>query len=178
MKYLIKRSKRKTIVITVNRDLTVIVKAPLNQSDEYIDKLVMKNSAWIEKQQNIHRQNACHSPPLTSEDIENLKIKAKSVMIQKTIKWSKIMNVEPLSIKITSAKTRWGSCSGRNAICYSYRCMLLSDKRQDYIVIHELSHIKCKNHGKDFYKEIEKYMPDYKSIETEIKRFSNFDLYS
>ena len=55
--------------------------------------------------------------------------------------------------------------------------MLLSERAQDYVVIHELSHIRHKNHSKQFYNEVAKYMPDYQSVQKEIKEFSNFDLY-
>ena len=177
MEYTIKRSKRKTIAISVEKDGTVIVKAPLKRSKKYIESLVVKYSDWIEEKKAEHIKNARSGEALSEEDIKNLKKKAKEVMSQKTKYWADIMEVEPSGVKITSATTRWGSCSYRNSICYSYRTMLLSDRAQDYVVIHELSHIRHKNHSKQFYNEVSKYMPDYQSVQKEIKEFSNFDLY-
>lgn len=72
------------------------------------------------------------------------------------------MDLYPKSIKITSAKTRFGSCSGDNRLCFSYLLMLYPKEAVDYVIVHELAHIKEHNHSKRFYKLIEKYMPDYK----------------
>ena len=75
------------------------------------------------------------------------------------------MGLEPTGVKITSAKKRFGSCSAKNSICYSWRLMLYSKEAIDYVVVHELAHIAHKNHGPQFYALIEKYLPDYKERE-------------
>ena len=120
MDYIIKRSKRKTIAITVEKDGTVVVKAPLKRSKKYIESLLVKYSRWIEEKKAEHIKNAQSGKPLTEEDIKNLKKKAKEVLFQKTKYWAEIMGIEPTGLKITSATTRWGSCSYKNSICYSY----------------------------------------------------------
>lgn len=163
--------------LTVLKDGTVQVKAPLKRSKKFIDAFVERNSRWIEQQRRKHSENASQGKPLTDEEIKRLKKKAKAVLSEKTEYYAKVMGVEYSGVKITSAKTRWGSCSGQNSICYSYRTMLLDDDLQDYIVVHELSHIRQKNHSKAFYKEIEKVLPDYRQRQERIKNFSNFDLY-
>ena len=72
------------------------------------------------------------------------------------------MGLEPTGIKITSAQKRFGSCNGKNSICYSWRLMLYPPEAIDYVVVHELAHIVHKNHGAKFYKLVAKYLPDYK----------------
>ncbi|MEG1614194.1 MAG: M48 family metallopeptidase, partial [Oscillospiraceae bacterium] len=68
----------------------------------------------------------------------------------------------PTAVKITSAEKRFGSCSGKNSLCFSYRLMQYPQDAIDYVIVHELAHIKHKNHSKNFYELIEQYMPDYK----------------
>lgn len=177
MKYTLQRSRRKTVSISVGRSCEVIVKAPLKAPKAYIDGLVEKNRAWIEKMQARHQSNARQGRPLTEEEISALKKRAEEVMTRKTHYYEQLMGVRATGIKITSAKGRWGSCSYKNSICYSYRTQLLPDRRQDYIAVHELAHIIHKNHSPAFYKEIEKILPDYKQIIKSVKSFSNFDLY-
>ena len=80
------------------------------------------------------------------------------------------MQAEPEGIKITSAKTRWGSCIAKNSLCFSWRLMLLPDDIIDYIVVHELAHIRVKNHQKQFYDEVRRYMPDYRERELRLKK--------
>ena len=72
------------------------------------------------------------------------------------------MGVKASYIKITSAKTRFGSCNPQNGICFSWRLMLYDRRAVEYVVVHELAHIKQKNHSAAFYAEINKVMPDYK----------------
>ena len=175
--YKIIRSKRKSVSMTVLKDGTVQVKAPVRRSKKFIDTFVRKNSDWIEAQRKKHAQNARQGRALTDDEIALLKLKAKEVMRQKTHFYEGIIGVECTGVKITSARTRWGSCSARNSVCYSYRTMLLEDDLQDYIVVHELCHIKQKNHSPAFYKEIEKVLPDYKLRQQRLKNFSNSDLY-
>ena len=91
-----------------------------------------------------------------------LKLKAKEIIPQKVEHFAKIMNLKPTSVKITSAQKRFGSCSGKNSLCFSYILMQYPEKAIDYVVVHELAHIVHKNHSKDFYKLIATYLPDYK----------------
>ena len=75
------------------------------------------------------------------------------------------MELKPAGIKITSAQKRFGSCSGKNSICYSWRLMLYPPEAIDYVVVHELAHIVHKNHSAKFYALVAKYLPDYKERE-------------
>jgi predicted metal-dependent hydrolase len=79
------------------------------------------------------------------------------------------MGVEPNAIKITAAKKRFGSCSGKNSICFSLFLMAYPKEAVDYVVVHELAHIKEKNHGKNFYRFIASVMPDYKYRQSLLK---------
>ncbi|NMC12775.1 MAG: M48 family metallopeptidase [Chloroflexi bacterium] len=65
-------------------------------------------------------------------------------------------------VKITSAQTRWGSCSSKGSLCFSWRLIMAPLPVIDYVVIHELVHLKEKNHGKSFWEKVNTLMPDYK----------------
>lgn len=73
------------------------------------------------------------------------------------------MNLYPTGLKITSARTRFGSCSGQNSICFSWRLMDYPELAIDYVVVHELAHIVHKNHGSQFWALVERYLPDYRA---------------
>jgi predicted metal-dependent hydrolase len=78
----------------------------------------------------------------------------------------------PKSVKITSAKTRWGSCSGKDNISYTYRIMVLPKHLIDYVIIHELCHIRHKNHSKDFYASLNSFISNYKQLQNELKKYT------
>ncbi len=166
MKYTYKliRSKRKTLSLEISKDLEVVVRAPLKLSKAVIDDFVLKHEAWIEKHLEIcaKRQAEGIASPLTEEQKADLKWKAQRVIPEKVRYFSSLMGLTPAGIKITSAEKRFGSCSGKNRLCFSYRLMLYPDEAIDYVVVHELAHIKHHDHSKAFYELIEKYMPDYK----------------
>ena len=86
-------------------------------------------------------------------------------------KWAKIMDVTPEYISFRKAEKRWGSCSPTNRISFNYHLMKVSSSLIEYVVIHELSHIIFKNHSKEFWSVVKKYMSDYKIKEEQIKRF-------
>lgn len=91
-----------------------------------------------------------------------LKANAKRILTDVTERKAQLMGVRIQSITISSAKTRWGSCSYDNKIRYSFRLLYVPQDVIEYVIVHELAHVKHKNHSKAFWKEVEKYEPDYK----------------
>ncbi len=75
--------------------------------------------------------------------------------------WAQEMGVTPTGLKITSARTRFGSCSGKNSLCFSLYLMEYPPEAIEAVVVHELAHIRHKNHGSDFYTLVRQYLPDY-----------------
>ena len=66
-------------------------------------------------------------------------------------------------IRISSARTRWGSCSSRGTLSFTYRLVMAIPAVIDYVVIHELVHTKIKNHSKTFWSRVEAILPEYKT---------------
>lgn len=167
--YTVVKSKRKSLAIEIKPDLSVTVRAPFFTSDAKISEFVLKHEDWINRNLVKMKERSGNKRELPREKIEMLRQQARDILPSKTAYWSRITGLYPTSIKITSAKTRFGSCSGKNAICFSYLLMLYPEDAIDYVVLHELSHIKYHNHSKQFYGFIEKYMPDYKKREELLK---------
>ena len=70
------------------------------------------------------------------------------------------------SIRINNATTRWGSCGYKDSLNFSWRLIMAPASVVDYVVIHELMHLKQKNHSRKFWAEVAKIMPDYKTGRT------------
>ncbi len=73
------------------------------------------------------------------------------------------------SIKITKAKKQWGSCSIKGNLHFSFRLVMAPVKIIDYVVVHELVHLKIMNHSKGFWLEVEKLLPDFKKRKAWLK---------
>ncbi len=160
--YNVIRSKRKTISISVDTECNITVRAPLRMTDGEIESFVTEKKKWLEKAVAEQMKRAENAKTYTDEDIKLLRKKAKEILPQKVSYYSSIMGVEPSSVKINSAKKRYGSCSGKNSLNFSLYLIDKDERFIDYVVVHELAHIVHHNHSKDFYALIEKYMPDYK----------------
>lgn len=76
------------------------------------------------------------------------------------------------AIRITSARTRWGSCSPKNNLSFSRRLVMTPLEVIDYVVVHELAHTIHHNHSKRFWKLVEKWMPDYKERRKQLRMYS------
>lgn len=160
--YTVVRSGRKTLGLQVCRDGKVIVRAPLTAGDDYIIKAVEKHREWIVRNIAKQKKSAAAHPEPDEQEILRLRQAAKEILPQRVRYFSQLTGLYPTSVKITAAKSRFGSCSVKNGICFSLYLMQYPPEAIDYVVLHELAHIKHHNHSAAFYLLIEKYMPDYK----------------
>lgn len=162
--YEIIRSSRKTLAVQVDSKCNITVRAPYNVTQKEIDFFLNDKKNWLEKTIIKQREKQSSRKEYSNEEIDALRKKAKSVLPEKVKRYSEIMGVTPTAVRINSAKTRYGSCSGKNSINLSLYLMDKDERFIDYVVVHELAHIKHHNHSKDFYSFIERFMPDYKQI--------------
>jgi len=87
---------------------------------------------------------------------------AKIILSEQVCKYEKITGLKTSSIKISSAKRRWGSCGREGNINFSFRLIMCPIEVIDYVVLHEIVHIVYHDHSKDFYNCLKLFMPDYK----------------
>lgn len=154
------RSNRRTVAVEITRDGRVLVRAPRRLSQAGIDAFLLRHKTWIAHQ--LARCRANPPPPEpTAEEIAALKEQAWAVLPGKMETWARRMGVIPTGLKITSARKRYGSCSGKNSLCFSCFLMNCPEAAIDLVVVHELCHIRVKNHGPAFYALLERYLPDY-----------------
>ena len=161
------KSRRKTIAIQVNSDLSVTVRAPYGVTEKYIEEFLNKNEAWISKQMNEIKVNR---KSVESKNVENLtldKIKALADQALKIIParveyFARIIGVTYGNITIRNQKTRWGSCSSKGNLNFNALLMLTSKDVIDYVVVHELSHRIEMNHSARFWSIVENVLPNYR----------------
>ncbi len=154
-------SDRRSISLSI-RNGVLTVRAPYGTDKKTIEKLLLKHEAWIIKHlaKNLEKEDRFSN--LTEDEVKNLKLEAKVYFENKTKHFAKIMGLKYGRMTITSAKTRFGSCSSAKNICFSYRLMLYPEKAREYVIVHELCHLVHMNHSRQFYALLESYLPDYK----------------
>ena len=98
-----------------------------------------------------------------------LKRKALALMKKRTTYYATLMGALPCEVKVSEARTRWGSCSFRNNINFSWRLVMCPLEVMDYVIVHELCHIKNKSHNRAFWASVAEVLPDYGQQEKWLK---------
>ena len=99
-----------------------------------------------------------------------LKTNTESAIAERLPYWSKITQIDYNEVKVRDAITRYGSCMpSKKNLYFSSRLIMLPHDKIDAIIVHELCHMKHKNHNKEFYDLVKKYIPNYKEIDKWLK---------
>jgi predicted metal-dependent hydrolase len=77
-------------------------------------------------------------------------------------RWAKAMNVRPSRIRLGDARTRWGSCSSKGSLNFSWRLVMAPPDVLEYVVVHELCHILHPNHSHGFWSAVARWFPEYR----------------
>lgn len=106
----------------------------------------------------------------TLKDVENtMRRVAGDIVAERVTHFATLMGLCHTGVKITGARTRWGSCSARNSLNFSWRLVMCSAEEIDYVVVHELCHITHKNHSKVFWQSVKAVLPCYKQQKNSLR---------
>ena len=113
-------------------------------------------------------------PGLPPEEIKRAVVRlyrriAKQVLAAKAAGYAERMGSMPAAVKINGAKARWGSCSNKKSINFSWRLVMADDATIDYVVVHELAHMQELNHSDRFWAIVASVLPDHKRRRAKLK---------
>jgi len=108
--------------------------------------------------------------PINQKHYLENKEKAREIILSRLKHFSDIYKANYGRVSIRNQRTRWGSCSRQGNLNFNYRLLTLQPKLRDYVIVHEICHLKEFNHGKNFWTEVSKTIPDYKEIRRELKK--------
>ncbi len=159
------RSDRKTVALEVTRDGRTLVRAPRRMPQKDVERFVAEHEDWLNKALDKQRARQEQYPEPDEAERQRCIALAKATLPGLVASYARRMGVTPTGITVTGATTRFGSCSPKNRLSFSWRLMRYPTPAVEYVVVHELAHIRHKNHGKDFYAFIASVLPDYKERE-------------
>jgi hypothetical protein len=151
--------------LRITTDGTVIASAPRRISDAELSRFVDAHHAWIEKKRLVLLQKKSRIQQLgtgSNAEYRSLQEKAHAVAVEHIARINRIYNFAPKKITIRNQKTRWGSCSSNGALAFNYRIALLPYELAEYLVVHELCHLREMNHSRQFWSHVEAIVPDWK----------------
>ena len=148
--------------VEVDASGIVLVRVPRFTPKWRIEAFVQERRDWIERAISRQARRQEKLPQIREEDKPLYVKRAKAILPGKIQQYARRMGVCPTGLTVTSAKTRFGSCSGKDRLSFSWRLMAYPEAAIDYVVVHELAHIRYKDHSRAFYRFIESVLPDYR----------------
>ena len=156
--YRVIRSNRRTVAIQISPSGEVVVRCPHRMPQVAVHAFVENKSDWIEK----HLEKLIPVQPFSPTQLQDLARQAKPVLVERTAYFAKVMGLTYERITIRAQHTRWGSCSGKGNLNFNCLLMLVPEQVRDYVVVHELCHLRQMNHSPEFWAEVEKVFPNYR----------------
>jgi predicted metal-dependent hydrolase len=175
--YTYKKSKRaRHIRITVRRTGEVVVTVPRLVPSFMVERFVQSKSEWIEKKVAEFAAYRAKANPDAGKygtgsrrEFVAYKDQALILAIEKVAHFAPRYGVTPMKISIRNQKSRWGSCSHHGSLSFNYRIVFLPPELQDYLVVHEICHMKEFNHSKAFWDLVGQTIGDYKVLRKRLK---------
>jgi len=151
--------KLKHSYISIDKDKNVLVKTPY-KSQSFIDSLLLEKRDWIEKR-------LLKIEELTL--INSEEIYSKEYLQERLEFYSDSMNLPFRELKFRKMRSRWGSCSSQKVITLNTKLCCVKKELIDYVIVHELAHLKHMNHSKEFHMFVESHLPNSKSYRKELQ---------
>lgn len=148
----------------------LMVTKPWFMSVFFMEQFIKRQSDWILKNLAKHR-NTKVLPKIEKEELMVLKKRAAKILISRLEYFNQKYNFKYKSVSVRNQKTRWGSCSRVGSLNFNYRLVLLPGELLDYVVVHELCHLKEMNHSLKFWNLVEQAIPDYKEKRKALEKF-------
>lgn len=176
LSYTLRRSKRaKRMRLAVYCDGSVVVTTPLGIQPSIIEKFFTDKKQWVTDKVNFFKSIDSKSIRTFSErDYLKHKDEALALVFERVKFFGKPHGFLFNQIYIKNQKTRWGSCSKRKNLSFNYKIVFLPKEHRDYIIVHELCHLKEFNHSHKFWSLVGKILPDYLEIKKELRNHELF----
>lgn len=172
IEYTLKVSNRaRKVRLTIYCDGNFVVTTPRNVNENIIEQFIIKKSQWI-----INKIEYFKKTPQRilargdDSDYRENKNKALSLAQKRVEFFNDIYGFKFNNIRIKNQKTRWGSCSRKGNLNFNYKIALIPEDCSDYIIVHEICHLKEFNHSKRFWDLVVLTVPNYLEIRKKLSK--------
>ncbi len=170
----ITHSNRSTVRVEVKSNTSIEIDVPKDMSRDTVERFINEQRLFVDQRPGSvttwrvelpTRKRAAKksSSGFSERELDELKACAREAIPKRVAELALLLGVTYNDIRIKAQKTRWGSCSSKNNLNFNCLLMLCPDEVRDYVIIHELCHLKHLDHSKKFWAEVERYCPSYKA---------------
>ncbi len=165
--------RSKSIRLIMHSDGKLVVTAPKWVSKRQIEKFVEERSEWIERSRAKLKALPARPKRDTRKEYLQYKEQALSLVMHLLEHFNRHYGFSYKRVAIRNQKTRWGSCSRSGNLNFNYKLALLPPRLADYIIVHELCHLKEMNHSARFWKLVEETILDHEQRRRALRRFDS-----
>jgi len=170
---LLERSKRaRRLNISLKPFKGVRVAVPYGLSFESAEKMALSQARWIKRHLNKVKEAEKRQTAISNDLPEIDRAEARKKLIHRLNELSRRYGFTYNRVFVRNQKTRWGSCSARNNISLNNKLLRLPQELIDYVILHELVHTRERNHSKNFWTELNKFVVDARELKSRLKESS------
>ena len=166
IEFTLTRKRVKNINLRVKApDGAVEVSAPFLMPEAAVKRFVASRESWIrEKQEQIVQRSADITREPSKEDLARL----KEEIPQRIAEWESVTGLHPAGWRLRKMKSCWGTCNTKTGILtFNSRLAFKSPEFRNYVVLHEMAHLREASHGERFKAMLDLYMPEWRKIRKE-----------
>jgi len=167
VEYILTRSRRRTLALQVNREGELVVHAPLLYPKFLIDQFVSSKERWISKRRAEQKQPlATPKAILSSEELKTFVDKQVSYYSDK-------MRLYPHSTRFAQVNSYWGTCNPKGVLSFNLSLRFTSLDAINYVVVHELAHLRYRGHGVRFWQLVNATFPQANEMRRLLRQSSH-----
>ncbi|MEK7509715.1 MAG: SprT family zinc-dependent metalloprotease [Patescibacteria group bacterium] len=171
MEYTLKRSRRaKYMRLRVLPGGAVVLTAPQWSSLGAIERFVRTHASWLSRAI-AHMSHFKALPVSGRRAYLKHKEEARAYIAERVEYWNREYGFAYGRIAIKNTRRLWGSCSRKGNLNFSYALLFLPRELADYVIVHELCHLKEHDHGVRFWENVARVLPDYRALKRELRRY-------
>lgn len=170
--YTLKQNRRaRKLQISIGDDSGFVVTKPVYVSWLAAERFIKEKEDWILKTLDKYRESGTEFLKGTRKDYLAYKKTATQLVEQRLEHFNQFYGFKYGRVSVRDQKHQWGSCSRLKNLNFNYKILFLPNEMADYLVVHELCHLKEMNHSARFWALVEKTIPDYLAIRKSLRRY-------
>lgn len=156
------RARRRTVRMSIGRDLLVHMTVPQGMAARDIVRIYYEKEAWVATHYERMRQRVATAlPPFTEEELSQMKRETERMIAPLLTHYAEQLGVHYCRVTVRRQKSRYGSCSAKRNLNFNVLLSRMPRPVQEYVVVHELCHLKQMNHSSAFWAEVGRAYPAY-----------------
>lgn len=172
IEYTLKVSTRsRRMRLAIHRGGILVVTIPSRMGERMMERFISEKADWVLSKMELMKLKAPKEViPISKTELKRLKVVTRELVHRRAEYFNEYYRLTYHNVAIRNQKTRWGSCSRQGNLNFNVKLALLPSKLADYIIVHELCHLKEMNHSPRFWKLVAQTFPDHKELRKELRK--------